>query len=159
MLISLSLSLDAPIDALLWLVCPAGARDLVKAMLQRDPAQRPTAAQLLQHPWLTGKVNSTIRPVSPMASAADITAAAAGAAAAAAAAAAAPEAVAAAAVAAAPAERPLDDSLVQRLQRYGTWGRLKQVSKGRGGAGGCRVSVIAAVQHCCATPVVCIQMQ
>jgi hypothetical protein len=111
-----------------WWGWAAGARDLVQSMLHRDPHQRPSAAQLLQHPWLTGKVNSTIRPVSPIASAADITAAAAAGAAAAAAGAAA---AAAGAVAAAP-ERPLDDSLVQRLQRYGTWGRLKQVISKRG---------------------------
>jgi hypothetical protein len=37
-----------------WDGISGGARDIVRAMLERDPQQRPTAAQLLQHPWLSG---------------------------------------------------------------------------------------------------------
>lgn len=124
----------------------AGARDLVQSMLQRDPQRRPTAAQLLQHPWLTGKVNSAIRPVSPIASVADVMPAGAAAAPAAGTAAAAAEAAAVAVAIEAAPERPLDDSLVQRLQRYGTWGRLKQV--GSGGSESGRAIAVGAACGC-----------
>ncbi|KAF8058936.1 CPK9 [Scenedesmus sp. PABB004] len=82
-----------------WDTLPDGARELVQAMLTRDPDQRPTAAELLRHPWLAAARGSS-----------DAGGAGGGGAAA----------WPAAAV-------PLADSLVQRLQRYGTYGRLKQL--------------------------------
>lgn len=69
-------------------------------MLTRDPLQRPTAAELLKHPWLSAAVTSLDDSDSSSSSSSSV-----------------------------PSTRPLDDSLVQRLQRYGTYGRLKQVGK------------------------------
>ena len=42
------------------------ARDFVGALLQKDPAKRPTAKQALKHPWLKGSVaeRSAGRPLS-----------------------------------------------------------------------------------------------
>eukprot|EP00878_Enallax_costatus_P017437 GHUV01018315.1.p1 GENE.GHUV01018315.1~~GHUV01018315.1.p1 ORF type:complete len:541 (+),score=186.60 GHUV01018315.1:610-2232(+) len=80
-----------------WDNISVGARDLVQAMLTRDPEQRPTAAELLRHPWLSAAVTSL--------DGSDSSSSISG-----------------------PSTRPLDDSLVQRLQRYGTYGRLKQVA-------------------------------
>lgn len=39
-------------DYPLELVCSPSAQDLVRSMLCRDPGQRPTLQQVLQHPWL-----------------------------------------------------------------------------------------------------------
>ena len=37
----------------LWLVANSSARDIVLSLLERDPAKRLTAAEALQHPWVT----------------------------------------------------------------------------------------------------------
>jgi hypothetical protein len=83
-------------------------------MLRRDPATRPTAVELLHHPWLRqldargggglGANGSSVDGAGSVGSSME--------------------------------EAPLSDTLVQRLQRYGTYGRLKQVCVGGGRAGG-----------------------
>jgi serine/threonine protein kinase len=35
-----------------WAGISSEAKDFVRSLLHRDPAQRPTALQALQHPWL-----------------------------------------------------------------------------------------------------------
>ena len=74
--------------------------ELVQALLSRDAAKRPTAAEALQHPWfeqLAGSDSSAAEEP--------------------------PEAHAGAGE-----QSPLFDTVVQRLQRFGTYGRLKQVA-------------------------------
>ena len=39
-----------------WDGVSSGAKDFVKSLLTRDPADRPTAKQALYHPWIRGKV-------------------------------------------------------------------------------------------------------
>jgi len=80
------------------------ARDCVRSMLRRDPDARPTAVELLRHPWLAragedeedgedeGRGGGE-RGGQP-----------------------------------APAPPPLEASLVQRLQRYGAYGRVRQLA-------------------------------
>lgn len=41
-----------------WASITAEAKQLVLAMLNRDPAARPTAAELLRHPWLCDNSNT-----------------------------------------------------------------------------------------------------
>ncbi|GLC38262.1 hypothetical protein PLESTB_000939900 [Pleodorina starrii] len=100
-------------------ISPLG-REFVASLLQRDPAIRPTAAEALHHPWL-----QRYDPVDGGGGAATTTLSA--------------EEGAAAAAAnggsgsgggggGSGGSRPLSDSLVQRLQRYGTYGRLKQLA-------------------------------
>ncbi|CAM9538960.1 unnamed protein product [Ectocarpus sp. 13 AM-2016] len=43
-----------------WREVSAAAQDLVRRMLVVDPAQRWTAGELLEHPWLTGTVGMTV---------------------------------------------------------------------------------------------------
>ncbi|KAK9815418.1 hypothetical protein WJX72_003374 [[Myrmecia] bisecta] len=66
-----------------WDVISADAREFVQQLLQRNPDDRPTAAEALQHRWLQDDV---------------------------------------------PPDQLLSSSIVQRLQRFGTYGRLKQVA-------------------------------
>ncbi len=66
---------------------------------QRNPAVRPTAAEALHHPWL--------QQYDASAPGGDGDAGSDG---------------------SSHSSRPLNDSLVQRLQRYGTYGRLKQLA-------------------------------
>lgn len=61
----------------------APARDLLKAMLERNPAKRIRAADALRHPWLQDADSTS--------------------------------------------SLPLRSSVVQRLQRFATYGHLKQV--------------------------------
>ncbi|RLN16650.1 calcium-dependent protein kinase 2-like [Panicum miliaceum] len=42
----------ADVDGHPWPLVSGGARGLVLAMLEPDPSRRPTALQLLEHPWL-----------------------------------------------------------------------------------------------------------
>ncbi|PRW20925.1 calcium-dependent kinase 26-like [Chlorella sorokiniana] len=67
-----------------WDTLSAAARDFVQSCLNRDEKKRPTAEQLLQHPWLQDE--------------ADIS------------------------------DVPFADTIVQRLQRYGLYGRFRQVA-------------------------------
>ena len=62
------------------------ARDFVQACLQRDEKARPTAEQLLEHPWLQDEVEVS--------------------------------------------DAPFDDTIVQRLQRFGLYGRWAAVVGG-----------------------------
>ena len=73
-----------------WDVISPHAQDLVKSLLQRDPALRPTAEQALHHPWLASLERDKLLSTSSTV--------------------------------------PLGDTIVQRLQRYGTYGRLKQAA-------------------------------
>ncbi|WIA19516.1 hypothetical protein OEZ85_004126 [Tetradesmus obliquus] len=126
------------------------ARDFVQPMLTRDPEQRPTAAQLLRHPWLTASSRSLDEwddRLAARASSSSLNIHSSS------------SASISATVKAAGGNgngssngssgndsssssnagrshlrsqslagmRPLADTLVQRLQRYGTWGRLKQI--------------------------------
>lgn len=81
----------------------AEARDCVRRMLDRDADARPTAAELLRHPWLVRAAAEEQQGGSEEESAAGASAGAADAA-------------------------PLDASLVQRLQRFGAYGRLRQLA-------------------------------
>ncbi len=74
--------------------------------LQRDVNARPTAAEALQHPWLAQADAAVALAVAALVG---------------------PEALQGQGQAAV-SPRPLSDSLVQRLQRYGTYGRLKQLA-------------------------------
>lgn len=49
-----------------WAGISDDAKDFVKMLLNKDPAQRPTAKEALKHPWLQGKIDerSTGRPLS-----------------------------------------------------------------------------------------------
>lgn len=85
---------------------PLGAHVPFLPAPQRDVSARPTAAEALQHPWLA-QADAAV---------ASAVAASAG-----------PEAQQGQGQAAV-SPRPLSDSLVQRLQRYGTYGRLKQLA-------------------------------
>lgn len=40
-----------------WMTVSSDAKDLVRKMLHVDPHRRPTASQILQHPWLTLRVH------------------------------------------------------------------------------------------------------
>ncbi|KIZ00641.1 hypothetical protein MNEG_7321 [Monoraphidium neglectum] len=95
-----------------WPAISDEGKDFVQQMLQRDPEKRPTAVQLLHHPWLTrldggsGSSSSGGGSSSSRGS----------------------EGVDRGEGAGLEEEAPLNDTLVQRLQRYGTYGRLKQVA-------------------------------
>jgi calcium-dependent protein kinase len=98
-------------------------QDLIKSLLTRDENKRPTAEEALAHPWFkkfelrtvteggrAGDGDSATSPSSDSSSAA---------------AAASSTSTSTSSSAASP--NPLSDTLVQRIQRYGTFGRLKQV--------------------------------
>lgn len=76
---------DLDFDRPPWDQVTPECKDLVQSLLQRDPAQRPTAVEALKHSWLsyTEEVASDV---------------------------------------------PLGGDIVQRLQRFGTYGRLKQIA-------------------------------
>lgn len=82
-------TLSAPLDfdKAPWDAISPAARDFCMALLQRDPAARPAAADMLRHPWLASQ-HADERP----------------------------------------ADGGINDTLVQRLQRYGTYGKLKQAA-------------------------------
>jgi calcium-dependent protein kinase len=90
------------------------ARDFVRRVLTRDADARPAAAELLRHPWLVA--------------AAELEAGGGGGAAAGAAAAAATAARPSSSSSSSSPPPPLDPSLVQRLQRFGAYGRLRQLA-------------------------------
>lgn len=73
--LSIALSFPALADA---------ARDFIQACLQRDEKKRPTAEQLLDHPWLQDEL--------------------------------------------AVSDVPFSDTIVQRLQRFGLYGRFRQLA-------------------------------
>ncbi|KAG2435560.1 hypothetical protein HYH02_011854 [Chlamydomonas schloesseri] len=108
------------------------ARDFVAHLLERDPAKRPTAEQALKHPWLQ-QFHASASGASIASSLTSVDGSAATTAATTAATAAASGNGAAASRSgsgsgASGSGRPLSDSLVQRLQRFGTYGRLKQLA-------------------------------
>lgn len=70
-----------------WSRWSPGAQEVVAAMLERDQMRRPTAQQLLSHPWLVEQDAGLAMGVDPM-----------------------------------------GRTLVQRLQRFGTYGRLKRMA-------------------------------
>jgi calcium-dependent protein kinase len=80
------------------------ARDCVRLMLRRDADARPSAAELLRHPWL-------VKAAEAEAGGGAVTAT---------------QASSSSSSAASPP--PLDASLVQRLQRFGAYGRLRQLA-------------------------------
>ncbi|KAI8465162.1 MAG: kinase-like domain-containing protein [Monoraphidium minutum] len=95
-------------------ISPAG-REFVQAMLTRDPSARPSAVDLLRHPWLAD-LDDGGTPLSSASLDGDdegsegsgwgrVVGGGGG-----------------------PRDAPLGDTLVQRLQRYGTYGRLKQIA-------------------------------
>ena len=48
-----------------WAEVSPEAKDFVEALLQKDPARRPTAKEALRHPWLqTGFHDANLRPLS-----------------------------------------------------------------------------------------------
>ncbi|KAL4856185.1 Calcium-dependent protein kinase 16 [Chlorella vulgaris] len=67
-----------------WDTLSGAAKDFVQACLQRDEKLRPTAEQLLEHPWLQDELQVS--------------------------------------------EVPFSDTIVQRLQRFGLYGRFRQVA-------------------------------
>lgn len=61
MLISLTLSFFAQV----WTTISSGAKDLLRQMLHIVPNRRPTAAQILRHPWIVQQTqyNSHTQPM------------------------------------------------------------------------------------------------
>ena len=128
-------------------VFAAQAKDCVQAMLQRDTTLRPTAAQLLRHPWIcsatdtfsgcniVGFGSGTATPT-PLTSADEalVTPGDTGGTSHTAAGQASSSSGGSDVERNAPGNSNgvsgFDDTLVQRLQRYGTYGRFKQVSPG-----------------------------
>ncbi|KAG2438581.1 hypothetical protein HXX76_005131 [Chlamydomonas incerta] len=100
------------------------ARAFVAHLLERDPAKRPSAEEALQHPWLR-QFDATASAASAASSMASVDG---GNGAAASAAPGNGTAASRSGGGAGGSGRPLSDSLVQRLQRFGTYGRLKQLA-------------------------------
>lgn len=46
-----------------WVSVSNEAKDLVRKMLHMDPHRRPTASQLLQHTWLTARLQLPTHPL------------------------------------------------------------------------------------------------
>ncbi|MEW5296994.1 MAG: hypothetical protein WDW36_000234 [Sanguina aurantia] len=107
-----------------WDALSAGARGFVTCLLQRDPALRPTAEEALSHPWLNqpdpnGGGGSSSSPESLCTpdfsdGSADGTENGGGS--------------SSSSCSDESGGAALGDSIVQRLQRYGTYGRLKQLA-------------------------------
>eukprot|EP00270_Netrium_digitus_P016826 TRINITY_DN6091_c0_g1_i1.p1 TRINITY_DN6091_c0_g1~~TRINITY_DN6091_c0_g1_i1.p1 ORF type:complete len:511 (-),score=134.74 TRINITY_DN6091_c0_g1_i1:229-1761(-) len=53
-------------DASPWPQISAEAKSLITSMLDPDPKNRPTAAEVLQHPWFTLPGTTTIEPLPPV---------------------------------------------------------------------------------------------
>ena len=104
-----------------WPDVSEGGKQLVQSLLTRDPAKRPTAAEALAHPWFAqleeGGALSGNASNGNGASGSDGANGANGS-----------NGTGTGAPGGAPRAGPLLDSVVQRLQRFGTYGRLKQVA-------------------------------
>ena len=90
-----------------WDTLSPGARDLIQQLLTRDPEQRPTAREALQHPWLSEAVSTSAtlhghRLADPVAPADQLL------------------------LRGTKRVGLLSDSLVQRLQRYGSYTQLRR---------------------------------
>jgi Protein kinase domain len=110
---------DLDFQSVPWDTISDDAKDLVKSLLTRDAAQRPTAEESLAHPWF-----ATIDQQEEEAAAAEADGSGSG------------SSVGACSrgsdgngSGARASGGVLLDSVVQRLQRFGTYGRLKQVLK------------------------------
>ncbi|KAG2500226.1 hypothetical protein HYH03_001804 [Edaphochlamys debaryana] len=110
-----------------WDVLSPLARDFVGTLLDRNPATRPTAERALLHPWLRQYDPSYSSLLSTASfDSAGYDSASGGGGGAGNGGGWRPD--AAGGAAASGSGRPLSDSLVQRLQRFGTYGRLKQLA-------------------------------
>lgn len=84
-----------------WDSISSDALDFVKRLLKRDPKYRPTAQEALDHLWLKeGQHQKSVRISMGMGTGASTTTSVV----------------------------PFDNSIVQRLQRFGTYGKLKQAA-------------------------------
>ena len=97
-----------------WPDVSEGGKQLVQSLLTRDPAKRPTAAEALAHPWFAQLEEGALSGNTSNGNGANGANGSKG--------------TGKGAPGGTPRAGPLLDSVVQRLQRFGTYGRLKQVA-------------------------------
>ena len=54
---------NIPLDYGPWLTCSPECLDVLKGLLMRDPAQRMTATEALEHPWFRRHLGEPILPL------------------------------------------------------------------------------------------------